>query len=292
MTSDAAAGQATAITDGVVVTTFPSVPAGSRSIGENYYLSGGDLYFEDAQIDSGVTSAAGYRRGASAGAAVYYVKGDQSFYREGSGAPQTLLSSGAAGGVVVGGRFLLVDGSLFFGADLLGTGVTSASGFPGFVPREFVDFIDGDGAHTVGPEENPVYRADYPAVPRTATALAAGYFLDGGDLWYNNTFVSSGVSSAVAHNSADGGADAVTYVKNGIASYEERLYQVQTVNLTYPGVPSGATALAARYWLDGSTLYFRENVVLTDVASADGFVSGGTPGELASVFRITDSCTF
>ncbi|SDL60850.1 hypothetical protein SAMN04488593_1305 [Microbacterium azadirachtae] len=122
----------------------------------------------------------------------------------------------------------------------------------------------------------------YANIPASATPLGNNFFLADGAVWWGNStnkggkIVASGVTQAVAFHSDSNGHDAdwVTMLVNGTWTSFYGTTGSNGTYATYPAVPATATALQNFYFLDGTTLYYGNTPVLSNVTDAFGSYGG------------------
>ncbi|ALJ18701.1 hypothetical protein [Microbacterium sp. No. 7] len=169
----------------------------------------------------------------------------------------------------LGNNYFLLDGTLYWGNDqhvggvVVATGVTDTIAFHGN-DMDFASVLVG-GVWTS-------YRgkdvdATYGAVPASAQKLENNYFLDDTTLYFKNTVVSTNVVAARGWHG--GNADyADVLIDSTWASYAGTgVYEV------YPAVPASAAPIGNKYFLDGTTLWFKNSIVTTNANAAVGFRS-------------------
>lgn len=124
--------------------------------------------------------------------------------------------------------------------------------------------------------------ATYPAVPSNATAISAGYFLTpDGQLWYGNSLMATGVTSAQGYAAAlaDAAGNYVTWI-DGSGGHVSNQGTVGSNTLSF--IPAGSTALAAGYFLapNGDLWYALQSSgpIATNVTSAFGYSGPGATG--------------
>ncbi len=169
----------------------------------------------------------------------------------------------------LGNNYFFADNTLYWGNDrnvgglVVATGVAEAIAFHGNDGDYASAYVGGRWVSYAG---NSV-SATYASVPSSATALENNYFLDGTTLWFKNTVVSTSVVNARGwHGGNTDYADVLigstwaTYAGTGV--YE-----------TYSAVPAAATPIGNKYFLNGTTLWFKNSIVTTNAQSAIGFRS-------------------
>lgn len=190
-------------------------------------------------------------------------------------------SYSAPAATAVGWNFYLgPDGTLYRGDTPIASNVSSAVGDTRGDSTAVVDsvaFVDGNGVAQVWTIDtsSQVTSATYTGVPTGSRAVGWNYFLaPNGDLYYGNTLVDSGVTSAVA-DEINGPADSVTYVSNGQA----KVYYVDPSNPTnptranYPAtVPTGVTAVGHNFVLAPNGDLYRSDgtLIASGVTAAVG----------------------
>lgn len=204
-----------------------------------------------------------------------------------------------AAAVAIGWNFFLgPDGTLYHGDGPIATNVSSAVGDTlGDASTGLLDgvaFVDGNGVAQVwqwNPSDGAIGTAAFPGVPTGSTAVGWSFFLaSNGDLYYGDTLVDSGVTSAVAEQII-GPTDAVTYVSNGqgkvhLVSSSDPANPV-TGNFP-PAVPLGGTAVGHNFLLAANGDLFHSSGVL--VASGVTAAVGDQLGDLTT--GATDGVSF
>ncbi|KQQ08039.1 hypothetical protein [Rathayibacter sp. Leaf296] len=111
--------------------------------------------------------------------------------------------------------------------------------------------------------------ATWSAVPADAVPVGGGYFLTpGGDLYWQNDLVASGVTSATGED-AGGFPNHGFLMQNGVAKQAGE--QVVPANSTWSSIPADAVPVGGVYFLTpGGDLYFGNDVVASGVTSAKG----------------------
>lgn len=204
-----------------------------------------------------------------------------------------------AAAVAIGWNFFLgPDGTLYHGDGPIATNVSSAVGDTlGDASTGLLDgvvFVDGNGVAQVwqwNPSDGAIGTATFPAVPTGSTAVGWSFFLaSNGDLYYGNTLVDSGVTSAVAEKII-GPTDAVTYVSNG----QGKVYLVSSsdpanpVTGNFPAtVPLGGAAVGHNFYLAASGDLYHSTGAL--VASGVTAAVGDQLGDLTT--GATDGVSF
>lgn len=112
----------------------------------------------------------------------------------------------------------------------------------------------------------------YPSVPRNAEPLGGAYFLSAGNLYFGDTLLASGVTSAYG-TIDDSGTNTVTYMSSGVA--HGRINGAAPV--TWSSVPSGSKALGCWYFLaPNGDLYWMNSKVDTNVTAGVGQGGGSS----------------
>ncbi|KTR94326.1 hypothetical protein NS220_09260 [Microbacterium testaceum] len=248
--------------------TYPS--QGFRPVtplGSQYFLtSGGDLYFQNTKVASDVISGFTYCGWDWWQACAFndtsgkgYIANNGSIVASFGPVPTSAMAVGSY-------YFLTPGGDLYYKGTRTATGVVSASG----TEREradYVDYVDSNGVARY--QQGGVDKGTFsvPAVSY-ATPLGGSYFLMGdGELWYQNTRISTQVRSAYTYATWDDWI-AVSFVD---AAGTGRRAQWNSVVDSYTGVPAGATSVGADYYLtSGGDLYYRGTKVTSNVTSAVG----------------------
>ncbi|MDQ0729179.1 hypothetical protein [Microbacterium sp. W4I20] len=190
------------------------------------------------------------------------------FFSNGGGAP-TQVPNVPAGSQTVGqNTYLAPNGDLYYFGNVIATGVTSAHAENIGAGSDWVSYVSNGTAYS-GPPSSPTPRSNIPA---DAVAVGQQTFLTpGGDLYYNNTLVATGVSSAHSENTGPG-ADWITYVANGTAHYISSSAGVPGAPGNPPGVPTNSTAVGQNAYLapNGDLVYSYSSptVVASNVTSA------------------------
>jgi len=284
-----------------ITATFPTVPAEATSVGAGYYLApNGRLFFGDTQVATGVTAAAGW------------------FYFDGSAAQQYVdytLTAGGAGRLSNGNvsslvswpsvpatavpvcqdYFLSTNGDLYYQNSRIAGGIASAVGlFSTWTGNNdfFGTYVRSGGG--VGRLSGATATAmSWAAIPATARPVGVDYFLAGnGDLFYQNTVVATGVTSARAYFTWKGGGytTLVDYVlRSGGARQAERGSAPST---SWDAVPAGSVAVGTSYFLSPrGDLFSAGSVVASSVTSARGWLSYGASGiQTEGAFVVPSSC--
>jgi hypothetical protein len=252
--------------NGVAQGTYDSVPTDAQALGGNYFLRpNGDLYYGNTIALTGVASAAAAMRAGQAGHfANAILSSGGSVTLQGAQTYSTLPSTGA-GATPLSANYYLAGTSLWYNEELMATDVASAvAGATGEGDRATVVLSTGGSLVFL----DGVQESADPTTGAQATALGSNYFLTaGGYLYYGQTLVVSGVASAqVQHTGAAAGPEAAADVVLVGGTAQE--YRGTTLEATRTGVPAGAIALGASYYLLGDDLYYQDAIVQTGVASA------------------------
>jgi hypothetical protein len=165
--------------------------------------------------------------------------------------------------IPVGGWGYFLDGTnLYYGNDIIATGVTRVVGGSGNAV-DYVTYISDGAAHS---HDSRGTTLNFTSVPGTAVPVGGwGYFLDGTNLYWGDTIVATGVTRAIG--GSENSTDYVTYMSNGVAYSRDS----RGANPGYPSVPH--TAVPVGGWglfLDGTNLYYGNDIVATGVTSASG----------------------
>ena len=122
------------------------------------------------------------------------------------------------------------------------------------------------------------------SIPSTAKNLGGwGHFLDGTNLWYQNTLIATNVSDAVA--GASNGYDHVTYKVGGVAKGWIRQSGGSVLTgSTWSSIPSTAKNLGGwGHFLDGTTLWYQNSIIATNVTDA---VAGAGNGYDLATYKV------
>ena len=265
---------------GSITGSYGPIPLTAKAVGADYFLtSSGDLYFRDTKIDSGVSSAVGLEQ-SKYWSVTYTDSSGIAAASSRSAAGQTLSGKATYPATPAmtppqplgAGYFLTGGGDLYFGNSKVSSGVLSASTFASWDEWLAVSFNTAAGT----------YRANYGSItgsygpiPLTAKAVGADYFLtSSGDLYFRDTKIDSGVSSAVGLEQSKYWS--VTYTdSSGIAAASSRSAAGQTLSdkATYPATPANAVAVGCGFFLTaGGELWRGETRLLSDVVSAVAWV--------------------
>jgi hypothetical protein len=275
-TTDATTARVWRSSDGFMW-NFTSVAAGAVAIGHDTYLTaGGDLYFGDQLVASGVSSAATGLVGldASDPYVTFVQNGVASSWSAASAAVSTFGAVPAGASVLGHATFLTSGGDLYYGNDLIASGVSSATtgllGTQANLPH--VTFVQNGEAKSWSLETG--ITNTYAAVPAGAVSIGhATYLTSGGDLYYGNDLIASGVSSATTGLlGADANLPHVTFVQNG----EAKSWSLETgTTNTYGAVPAGAVSVGhATYLTSGGDLYYGNDLLAAGVVSASAALVG------------------
>ncbi|MFT3887688.1 MAG: hypothetical protein QM713_05950 [Arachnia sp.] len=190
--------------------TWPNVPSDAVALAGNYWLRpNGDLWYQDALVDTGVITAYGYARDSDH---CTYIKADGGHHMS-NGASDGAWSNVPTDAEPLGsGYFLRPGGDLWFENAFVRGGVTSAWAFHnGTSP--FVNYVDANGASLAVGAAAPTTTW---AVPSDAKATGDNYFLrPNGDLWFEGARIETDVTNASTN--FNGGAEYVVCVKNTAA---------------------------------------------------------------------------
>jgi hypothetical protein len=198
-TTDATTARVWRSSDGFMW-NFTSVAAGAVAIGHDTYLTaGGDLYFGDQLVASDVSSAATGLVGVEANDphVTFVQNGVASSWSAASGATSTFGAVPAGASALGHATFLTAGGDLYYGNDLVASGVSSATtgllGAEANLPH--VTFVQNGEAKSWSLETGATNT--YGAVPAGAVSVGHATFLTaGGDLYYGNDLLAAGVTSA------------------------------------------------------------------------------------------------
>ncbi|KZX22136.1 hypothetical protein [Rathayibacter tanaceti] len=254
--------------------SYPSVPSTATALGGNYFLTpDGTLYYGNDIVQTGAASAATSLRVGSDGHWVNVVQasGGSRTYRD--GVLVSSLSSTGASVTPLGANYYLTNGSvksLYYNETLVAENVASAVAGDGSGDRATVVFASGGSAVFL----NGVQESTIASTGSGSTALGAGYFLSGSNLFFGEQFVASGVSSAHVHKpgAAAGSESTVDIVLDGGTA---QTYTGSTLSGTWGSVPSGATALGDEFFRSGDAIYYRDTVIRRGVSSASTMSSDG-----------------
>lgn len=248
----------------------PNIPAGSVPAGYDTWLApNGDLYSGQPAVvvASGVTSAVSQYNGASNVWHVFYTDATGAKYRTMD--PRTPIPSAPvtrsvpAGSVATGyDTWLAPNGDLYYGATRIATGVDTA----------YTEYNDGNGITYVfysGPGGTKFWRSSSSTtvarnVPVGSTAIGYDTWLaPNGDLYFAETRIASGVTSAQSAHRTDNGEVYVFYV-DGAGGKFYRSASASTG--TRPAIPANSTAVGYDLWLTpNGDLYRGTKKIATNV---------------------------
>jgi hypothetical protein len=187
----------------------------------------------------------------------------------GSNASYSSVPPGSA--VAGGSAYLAPNGDLYFENTVIGTNVSSSKAvFNSASQTTYVYYVENGVAKYWTPGSAP---ASYPAVPVGSEALGGStYLAPNGDLYFENSVIASGVTSANALFNSANGSTYVYYVENGAAKY----WANNGASVTYPSVPAGATAIgSSTYLAPNGDLYFQNDIIASGVDSAASTFNAG-----------------
>jgi hypothetical protein len=216
----------------------------------------------------GVTNIIASVGSSTASAPVTVAPNGSVFYSNGGGAP-TQVPNVPAGSQTVGqNTYLAPNGDLYYFSTRIATGVTSAHAENIGGGQDWVSYVSNGTAYA-GFATGPGALNN---VPADAVAVGQNTFLTpGGALYYGNTLVASGVTSAHAENIGSG-ADWLSIVSNGTAQYISVSGGVITGPTPAAGVPTDSTAVGQNTYLapNGDLVYSvsTPRVVASNVTSA------------------------
>jgi hypothetical protein len=183
---------------------------------------------------------------------------------------------------VGGGFFLTPNGDLYYGNNVVATGVATATdAVEGNISYGEYTLLNGSGGYQLAGSSNgtaPINNT-WSKVPAGSVSVGGGYFLSPtGDLYYGDNVVASGVASAKGSVEGTGSYGEYT-LKSGSGAYQVLGFNNGTwqANNTWSAVPPGSTPVGGGYFLTPSgTLYYGNTVVASGVTSATGVVMGTT----------------
>ncbi|MWV48148.1 hypothetical protein GRS96_02515 [Rathayibacter sp. VKM Ac-2803] len=263
-------------------TTYSSVPSDATTAGWTSYLApNGDLYYGNNVIATNVTSADVQHDQATAQDFITYVSNGVAYIRSGQplGAPIASPDVPAASTVVGWTTWLAPNGDLYYGNNVIASNVSSANvQHDATSSQDLVTYVSNGVAYTRSgqPLGTP---AAYANVPAGSTVVGwTTWLAPNGDLYYGNNVIASNVSSASVQHDAATSQDFVTYVSNGVAY--RRSGQPLGTPTASPSVPAGSTVVGwASYLAPNGDLYYGDNVIASDVTSADAQHSESTPAD-------------
>lgn len=300
--------------DGPSTSPKGAVPPNSIAIGGGLFQApNGDIYDWNSGgtriVEGADLGAVGYPGNEDGEYYVDYTKDGEAFSRwtagNTSGGPD-LIEYGAVSGVKpVGAGYFWNEatGDLYRGAQLIHSGVSSASGYTGPDGFYYVDFTDADGAKTQSSKPGSG-AGSYGYMTGDLTAIGAGFFLGAdGKLWSfdQDTPIAEGVTSAVGYPDAKDVAAAglywVSYVMDGEVWEAARAAGDRADERTVPraNIPSGAVPVGGGFFLvDGIDLWSWEGggkLIKSGVTSAIGYESATAAGYYYGDYVVGEDCS-
>lgn len=266
--------------NGALTAGYGAIPLTAKSVGADYYLTPeGGLYFRDAKIADGVTSAVGVERELywsvnyidASGAARSSARtgDDKNFYDWGVA---TAVPTGSPAKALGGGYFLTGGGDLYFGDTKVWSGVLSATMYASWNEWYAVSFNTAAGTYRAN---NGGLTGAFGAIPLTARSVGADYFLTpSGDLYFRDKVIASGVTSAVGVEREQYWSvnymDSTGAARSSARTGDDKNFYDWGVAAS---VPSNAVSVGAGYWLTpGGDLYYGNTKVLTGIIKATGWI--------------------
>ena len=261
-------------------TTYGNVPAGATPLGNNFFLSNGNLWWGNKNntggkiIASGVTQAVGFHSTSNsqdADWATMLVGGTwKSFYGNTSGSGFFATYPNVPSSAKALQNFYFLAGTdLYYGNTKVLTNVSDAFGYFGG-DADYVDVLIGGVWYTYNNQNGfgvPLYTSS--SVPAGAVPVGNQYYLVNGSLYWrtNSSPVATGVAQAVGFRSAN--LNYADVLVNGVwKSYSEG-----SLSETY-ATPAGAAPLRNHYFLYNGSLYYKGTVIATGVLAAQGYLGG------------------
>lgn len=274
------------------VFTYGDVLATTQLLGYGYYLTGNGLWFEDGRsaIAEGVTSGGAWaNRGEKF---CDYRTETFAAYRASNGDPdqQTWTKGKTPLGSEPKGSdyYLSSEGVLTFRGDIVANSVSSAVGWfntGGDTP--YADFVDSTGK-ALRARSTSVDDVIYAGVPASSNPAGAGYWLTGDSLLFFE-------SAQIATDVAWAGGWTRDYTPPQYATYRLRTGglarargSAATEQVWVQGAtPSFAKPIGEQYFLNGTDLWFRSEIVATGVATAIGWQSPDGNVQFADIALLT-----
>lgn len=259
---------------------FTNVVPWSTPVGHGYFLSSsGYLYYADTLVSTNVYSARGYGAGAGTDRVGFTYADTLTVQKKqgGDSSDWKFYNVPASNTRTVGqGYYLASDGGLYYGNELVASGVQDAIGYVGGDGDDYVSYVSASDGVARQKHKNDTTFWSYTNVVPWSRPVGNGYFLSSsGYLYYGDTRVATDVSTARGYL----GQDLLDYVgytalSDGVAHAKQA---ASPSRWNFNNVVPWSKPVGDGYFLSTSGyLYFGDTLVLTGVASAQGI--RGTDG--------------